>query len=215
MSQHKPSRTHRVDESVRLFDNPLLEKLSHVHPVVPLLIWAPLAAALLIRAVYVHQIGLAGMALIGAAGLVTWTLVEYLLHRYLFHFEPKTETGKRLIYLFHGVHHDTPQDKTRLLMPPAGALPILLVLWLIFRLILPYPWAEPFTGFFIIGYLVYDYIHYATHHFPMQHPVLKFLKHYHMRHHFSDEEGRFGVSSPLWDRVFGTDPTRRTPRQSR
>jgi sterol desaturase/sphingolipid hydroxylase (fatty acid hydroxylase superfamily) len=91
-------------------------------------------------------------------------------------------------------------------MPPAGALPIIAVLYLMFWLVLPYPWAEPFTGFFIIGYLVYDYIHYATHHFPMKHPALQFLKHYHMRHHFSGEHGRYGVSSPFWDRVFGTYP---------
>jgi sterol desaturase/sphingolipid hydroxylase (fatty acid hydroxylase superfamily) len=208
MSNHQPSRTHRVDASVRLFENPVLEKLSHVHPIVPLLIWGPVAAFLLIRAVTVHGIGLPGMALIGVAGLVTWTLAEYLLHRFVFHFEPKSERGQRLMYLFHGVHHDTPQDKTRLLMPPAGALPIIVLFWLIFSLILPYPWAEPFTGFFIIGYLIYDYIHYATHHFPMRHPVLKFLKHYHMRHHFTDDDGRYGVSTPFWDWVFGTDPAK-------
>ncbi len=91
-------------------------------------------------------------------------------------------------------------------MPPAGALPIIVVLWLIFNLVLPAPWAEPFTGFFIIGYLIYDYIHYATHHFPMRHPALQFLKHYHMRHHFSKDPGRYGVSSPIWDLVFGTYP---------
>ena len=208
MATLKPSRNHRVDESVRLFRNPLLEKLSHVHPIVPLLVWGPVAGWLLWRAVGVHGIGLAGMALIGGAGLLTWTLAEYLLHRYLFHYEPKTEIGQRFIYLFHGVHHDTPQDKTRLLMPPAGALPIIAVLYLLFYLALPYPWAEPFTGFFIIGYLVYDYIHYATHHFPMRHPVLQFLKRYHMQHHFSGEAGRYGVSSPLWDRLLGTFPSR-------
>ncbi|MGX0976474.1 dihydroceramide fatty acyl 2-hydroxylase [Roseovarius sp. MBR-51] len=208
MLNHQPSRTHRVDESVRLFENPILEKLSHVHPIVPLLVWGPLAVWLLVRAVSVHGIGLSGMVVIGIAGLVTWTLAEYLLHRYLFHFEAKTDMGRRFLYLFHGVHHDTPQDKTRLLMPPAGALPIIAVLYLMFYMILPYPWAEPFTGFFIIGYLVYDYIHYATHHFPMRHPALKFLKHYHMRHHFSDDAGRYGVSSPLWDMIFRTYPTK-------
>jgi len=215
MASHKPSRTHRVDASVRLFENPILERLSHVHPVVPLLVWAPVAAWLIWRAVALHGIGVAGLIGIGVAGLATWTLAEYLLHRYVFHFEPKTETGKKFHYLFHGVHHDTPQDKTRLLMPPAGALPIILTLWLLFDLILPAPWAEPFTGFFIIGYLIYDYIHYATHHFPMRHPALKFLKHYHMRHHFSDDDGRYGVSSPVWDWVFGTDPARAERTQTR
>lgn len=208
MAINKPSRAYPVDHSVRLFKNPLLEKLSHVHPLVPLLIWGPLAGWLIWRAVAVHGIGLAGLALIGIAGLLTWTLAEYLLHRYLFHYEPTTEAGKKFIYLFHGVHHDTPQDKTRLLMPPAGAAPILAVLWLLFDFVLPHPWAVPFTGFFIIGYLIYDYIHYATHHFPMRHPALKFLKHYHMRHHFAGEHGRYGVSTPIWDWVFGTYPKR-------
>ena len=208
MSAHKPDRTHRVDESVRLFDNPVLEKLSHVHPVVPLLIWGPVAAWLLWRAVSVHQFGVAAMVMIALAALATWTLTEYLLHRFLFHFQPKSDAGKTFIYLFHGVHHDTPQDKTRLLMPPTGALPIIVVLWLVFDLVLPDPWEVPFTGFFIVGYLIYDYIHYATHHFPMRHPALKFLKHYHMRHHFTDDDSRYGVSSPFWDWVFGTYPSR-------
>jgi len=83
MSNHQPSRTHRVDASVRLFKNPLLEKLSHVHPIVPLLVWGPVAVWLLVRAVSMHQIDLLGLALIGVAGLLTWTLAEYLLHRYL------------------------------------------------------------------------------------------------------------------------------------
>ena len=204
MSEYPSTRAHRVDESVRLFENPLLEKLSHVHPIVPLLVWGPLAAWLMVRAVTVHGIGPAGLALIAVAGLLAWTLAEYLLHRFLFHFPAKSRLGKRIIYLFHGVHHDTPQDKTRLVMPPAGAVPILAVLWLLFSLVLPQPWAEPFTAFFIVGYLVYDYIHYATHHFPMRHPLLRYLKQYHMRHHFAGEEGRYGVSSPLWDWVFGT-----------
>ena len=204
MSENQSTRTRRVDESVRLFQNPLLEKLSHVHPIVPLLVWGPLAVWLVVRAVTVHDIGAAGLALIAVAGLLSWTLAEYLLHRFLFHFPAKSRLGQRFIYLFHGVHHDTPQDKTRLVMPPAGAAPILGVLWLLFSAVLPQPWAEPFTAFFIVGYLVYDYIHYATHHFPMRHPVLRYLKQYHMRHHFAAEGGRYGVSSPLWDLVFGT-----------
>ena len=94
MSKHQQTRTRRVDESVRLFENPILEKLSHVHPIVPLLIWGPVAAWLLIRAVSVHHIGIGGLALIGVAGLFTWTLTEYLLHRYLFHFAPRSAAGK-------------------------------------------------------------------------------------------------------------------------
>ena len=70
MTSHQPSRTHRVDESVRLFENPLLEKLSHVHPIVPLLVWGPVAIWLIARAATVHGIGWGGMAVIGVAGLL-------------------------------------------------------------------------------------------------------------------------------------------------
>ena len=89
-------------------------------------------------------------------------------------------------------------------MPPAGAVIIMLLLWFLFGLFIPAPWIEPFCAFFIIGYLVYDYIHYACHHFAMRHPVLHYLKLYHLQHHFSGENARYGVSSPLWDRVFRT-----------
>ena len=86
-------------------------------------------------------------------------------------------------------------------MPPAGAIPIMAVLYLLFGLVIPQPWIQPFCGGFIIGYLIYDYIHYSTHHFPMRNPLAKFLKLYHLRRHYSGEGGRFGVSSPVWDWV--------------
>ena len=142
------------------------------------------------------------------AGLVTWTFSEYSLHRFVFHFKAKSKSGQWFVYLFHGNHHDDPKDKSRLVMPPAGAIPIMALLYLLFGLVVPENWIQPFFGAFIIGYLVYDYIHYSTHHFPMKNPVAKFLKHYHLKHHYSGETGRFGVSSPLWDWAFRTDPDR-------
>ena len=42
----------------------------------------------------------------------------------------------------------------------------------------------------------------------MSNTVANYLKHYHLKHHFAGEGGRYGVSSPLWDRVFGSDPGR-------
>lgn len=190
--------------SIRLFRNPVLEALSHVHPIVPLLTWLPVVAWLLFRAVTVHGFGLASLLAMAMAGLVAWSLTEYTLHRFVFHYPATSCAGQRLVYLFHGVHHDAPQDKSRLVMPPAGAIPIMAALWLLFWLLLPDPWHEPFMAFFIAGYLAYDYLHFATHHFPMRHPALRILKQYHMRHHFSGEAARYGVSSPLWDIVFRT-----------
>lgn len=195
-----------AEHTIRLFRNDFLESLTHVHPIVPLLFWSPFAGWLLWRTFDVHHLPLAAVSGIAVLGLVVWTLTEYLAHRFLFHFPARSRLGKWLVFMFHGVHHDAPRDKTRLVMPPAGAVLLMLLFWLIFSLFVPHPWIEPFVAFFVIGYLIYDYIHYATHHFPMRNPVARYLKRYHMQHHFSGEDGRFGVSSPFWDIVFGTRP---------
>jgi len=191
-------------KSERLFRNDFLESLTHVHPIVPLLFWSPVVVFLLWRSLIVHELPAMHIAALVLPGLIVWTLAEYLLHRFLFHFPSKSPAGKRLVYLFHGVHHALPDDKTRLVMPPVGAVLVMSVLWSLFTLIIPAPWAEPFTAFFIVGYLIYDYTHYATHHFPMKSPLMSALRRHHLRHHFTSEEARFGVSSPLWDWVFGT-----------
>jgi dihydroceramide fatty acyl 2-hydroxylase len=65
-------------------------------------------------------------------------------------------------------------------------------------------WVNPLTAGFMIGYLLYDLTHYATHHFPMRSGYAKYLKRYHMAHHYKDPNTRFGVSSPVWDWVFRT-----------
>lgn len=71
-----------------------------------------------------------------------------------------------------------------------------------------------FAGF-LVGYVVYDTTHYATHHWKMQSPVGRFLREYHLRHHYRDDDLGYGVSSPLWDYVFGTVATRtRSDRQA-
>lgn len=196
-------------QSIRLFENDFLERLTHVHPIVPLLFWAPVVLWLLWRSFALHHLSLLPVLGIGALGLVTWTLTEYCLHRFVFHYPARSKLGRRFVYLFHGNHHDDPQDKTRLVMPPSGAIPIMAALFLLFGLVIPAPWIEPFGAFFISGYLIYDYIHYATHHFRMKNPVAKYLRRYHLKHHFSGEDGRYGVSSPLWDIVFGSTGARR------
>jgi len=198
---------HQRDQSVRLFKNDLLESLTHVHPIVPLLFWSPVVCYLLWQAIAVDQLGAAELLLTALGGIVVWTLMEYFLHRVLFHFPAKSRVGIYLVYMFHGCHHDAPRDKTRLVMPPAGAVIIMAVLYSGFSLVIPAPWIQPFCAFFIIGYLVYDYIHYGTHHFAMRHPWLHFLKVYHLKHHYAEKGVRYGVSSPLWDKVFNTYPT--------
>jgi 4-hydroxysphinganine ceramide fatty acyl 2-hydroxylase len=137
-------------------------------------------------------------------GLFLWTLTEYVLHRYLFHFEPKSAIGKRIHFLTHGVHHDYPQDSKRLVMPPLVSIPLAFAFFFLFLAIFGDNYLPPVFAGFIFGYICYDEIHYATHHAPLKGKVGLFLKHHHVKHHYKDPNMRYGVSSPLWDYVFGT-----------
>jgi sterol desaturase/sphingolipid hydroxylase (fatty acid hydroxylase superfamily) len=191
-------------ESIRIFKNPVLESFTHVHPIVPLVLWVPIILFLFYRGVALKGIGTSEFAILFFFGLILWTFTEYVLHRFVFHWNASSRAGKYFVFLFHGLHHDDPQDPTRLVMPPVPAILIVSLLWMLFSSVFPYKYIDVIMAFFLIGYLCYDYIHYATHHFPMTSPVGKYLRKYHLQHHYSGEKSKYGVSSPLWDYIFGT-----------
>ena len=110
--------------SPRMFDNPLLERLSRVHPAVPPLLYLPVIGYCLCARSAVEDLGVAAVAGVFVLGLVGWSLAEYLLHRFVFHFEPDTRWGRRLHFIIHGVHHDFPHDPMRLVMPPSVSVPL-------------------------------------------------------------------------------------------
>jgi len=197
------------NQSIRLFKNPILESLSHVHPITPLLLWAPIIGTFFVRSIGREDFQWAIFSLTGVFALLIWTLTEYVLHRFIFHLNARSRSGEYIIYLFHGIHHDDPQDKTRLVMPPVPAIGIIFLLFLFFKMICPIHLLDVFMGFFLIGYLIYDYIHYATHHFSMANPIGRFLKRWHLQHHHTKEQVQFVVSNPLWDFVFGTYPNKK------
>jgi sterol desaturase/sphingolipid hydroxylase (fatty acid hydroxylase superfamily) len=191
-------------KSLRLFENPFLEWFSHVHPITPLLLWSPVVGFLLWRSIVVHQLDPYTMGVLGVAAVFLWTLTEYALHRFLFHFEGDSPAAKRAHFLVHGMHHDDPQDPTRLVMPPAVSVTLSIIVYSLFRFLMGEIWAEPFFAFFVIGYLCYDYIHFGVHHFTPKSRVGKYLKQSHMMHHYVSSHIRWGVSSPFWDYIFGT-----------
>jgi dihydroceramide fatty acyl 2-hydroxylase len=193
----------RRKESIRLFQNPLLEKLTHVHPIIPLLVFAPIITWLFLEAAKT-SLGMGSILAMAVVGLFFWTFFEYAMHRFVFHFAAKNAVSKRLVFLFHGIHHDDPEDATRLVMPPVVSLGLAWTFFHLFELALGATLIWPFFGGFLIGYLIYDYTHYAIHHFTPRTPAGRFLKQYHMLHHFVASEAKWGVSSPLWDFVFGT-----------
>jgi len=201
------------DTPIRLFKSDFLEFFSHISPITILVIWLPVVAFFMVRAVLQVPAGVAEWFISAGfvIGLFLWTFSEYILHRFVFHFSPKTPRMERITFLFHGVHHAQPQCKTRLVMPPVVAIPLALVFFGLFHLVfavlfnLPH-WVGPTFAGFLVGYLIYDLMHYATHHFPMRAGYLKYIKRYHMQHHYKTPNARYGVSSPLWDMVFKTMP---------
>lgn len=189
-------------QSIRIFKSDILEWCTHVHPIIPLLLWSPISLYWFINGMQVGNVF--SMIAWPIIGIVCWTLVEYLMHRFVFHFPAKSKGMKRFVYLFHGLHHDDPNDPTRLVFPPVPAILIMSLLYLLFSLIIPAPYLYLYMAGFVWGYLCYDYIHFATHHFNMTSKVGRFLKKYHLQHHHFHEPVKFGVSSPLWDFIFRT-----------
>ncbi len=189
------------DETVPLFQNPWLDRLTHVHPLTPIVLYLPVVG-------YFSYQGLAALpwyvfALCFVGGMFLWTFTEYWIHRAIFHYEPKSAWGQRLHFLMHGVHHAYPRDSTRLVMPPVVSIPLAVLFYFLFRWLFGAYQPAVFAGF-VLGYVIYDSIHYATHHLPMRGRIGRFLKAHHMRHHYVDENRSFGISTPLWDWIFGT-----------
>jgi len=191
-----------------MFDSPLLDRLTRVHPVVPVAIYVPVIAALLVAGA--QRVGATTAAGLVLGGYAVWTLTEYWLHRVVFHFEPERGLGARAHWMIHGVHHDHPNDPMRLVMPPTASIPLALAFCGLFWAVLGGDHALAFGGGFLAGYLAYDMLHYAVHHHTPRSGVGRRLRELHMRHHFQDDERGFGVSAPYWDRVFGTAPRRRS-----
>jgi 4-hydroxysphinganine ceramide fatty acyl 2-hydroxylase len=191
------------NESVRMFESGFMEFFSHVHPVTPLVLYLPVVGYFVYGAVWRVRLSILLVAVLFGFGILLWTLLEYVIHRCVFHYEPKTRWGKALHFMVHGVHHDYPSDATRLVMPPVISIP-LAVLFYALTMFTFGRFASPVFAGLVFGYVCYDAIHYAAHHFSMKRGIWLRLKQYHLRHHYHDDHSGYGVSSPLWDYVFRT-----------
>jgi sterol desaturase/sphingolipid hydroxylase (fatty acid hydroxylase superfamily) len=190
-----------------MFENDFLERFSRIHPATPFVAWVPVILVLLWRSAVVRaDVGVLSIAGLFVLGTLAWTLAEYVLHRYVFHWVNDTAWGKRVHFLLHGVHHDFPNDKDRLVMPLLTSVPFAVIFYTLYIGTMGVRAGEPFFAGFILGYLGYDGTHYAVHHFRQRTRLGKWVRRHHMLHHHNDHEGGFGVSTPLWDLVFRTMP---------
>jgi 4-hydroxysphinganine ceramide fatty acyl 2-hydroxylase len=192
------------DETVRMFKSDFMESLSRVHPSVPLIIFVPVILYMLYLSIFDFKIGLLSIIGLVVFGLFIWTITEYLLHRFVFHWELKSELGARIHFIFHGVHHDYPSDSRRLVMPPSVSIPLATLFYFLFSFLIGNVFVLPFFAGFLTGYLFYDITHYAVHHFNMHSKFWLAIKNHHIKHHYQDPDKGYGVSSPFWDYIFRT-----------
>jgi sterol desaturase/sphingolipid hydroxylase (fatty acid hydroxylase superfamily) len=192
------------DECVQMFDSPALEKLTRVHFTVPLFIFVPVILFFFYKSIFDLQLSALTIFSYIILGLCVWTLTEYVLHRFVFHWLPPGKFGARIHFIFHGVHHDYPSDSKRLVMVPTVSIPLAALFYFLFYLMLGDAHVAPFFIGFLAGYLFYDMSHYAVHHFNLKSKFWLELKNHHMIHHYKDDHNGFGVSSKFWDLVFRT-----------
>ncbi|PYO13133.1 MAG: fatty acid hydroxylase [Candidatus Rokuibacteriota bacterium] len=186
----------------QMFNHPFLEWFTGTRPRTLVLIFLPVSVGF-VWAGLVAGWSPRASSLLFVGGVVLWTLLEYLMHRFVFHLTPRGRLGVLFAYLIHGVHHAFPEDRRRWLMPPIVTAPVATVLFFVLRLLVGSAAPPVFAGA-VFGYLAYDLLHYASHAGALRGRVPRYLRQHHLTHHYRMPETRFGVSSPFWDRAFGT-----------
>ena len=192
----------------KLFQNRYLEYLTKTHPLVIWGMYVPIIAVSLYYGIANRGVSFGSTALTFFAGMLTWSLFEYVMHRFVFHYVAESERAIRIVYVLHGNHHEYPRDKQRLFMP---AVPSIIIASTLFSIMYGIGYlmgatSAVFAFFpgFLIGYLIYGTMHYAIHAWNPPFKWMKPLWRNHHLHHYKEQEKGFGVSSTLWDLVFGT-----------
>lgn len=191
----------------KLFNNKFLSWLTLTHPALIIPLDILIIAAFFYIADYYFDMSILHYWWMFLAGIFAWTLIEYLMHRYAFHFHAKNEKGRKVIYMLHGIHHDHPHDPDALYQPPITNFLITVLLFGVFYI--PFQNLSLFfTPGLVAGYLMYSSVHFTIHKFKPPFKWIAFIWRNHNLHHYRYPNKGFGVSSPLWDYVFGTVPPR-------
>jgi len=191
----------------KVFESPFLEALTKTSLPVHLVTYGGIVFVFVVLSLMKTGIAVYLQAVVLFSGLLFWTFFEYLMHRYLFHAAGENKFMRNLQYTLHGVHHEYPRDEERVFMPPLPGILIISVLGAFFHL-LSGQLAYPFLGGFVSGYIIYSLMHYSMHHLKPSR-LLKPLWRHHSLHHYKYPDKAFGVSSTLWDRLFGTMPAKK------
>ncbi|MCK5281663.1 MAG: sterol desaturase family protein [Cyclobacteriaceae bacterium] len=192
--------------SGKLYESAFMERITRTPIWIPQVLWLTISTVFFWIATTKTEILPFHILILGIAGFVTWTLTEYIVHRFLYHTESNSDVLYDIQYKGHGFHHLYPKDPERLAMPPVPGLVLFSIFFGLFYLLLGSYSLAFFPGF-MLGYNCYITMHYFQHvvKSPMYKPWQKLWTH-HKAHHYSNPYAAFGVSTRLWDYVFGTVP---------
>ena len=188
----------------RLFRSDYMEMMTKTHPIVVYCMYFPVIAFMLYYGATHKGLSVGLELLLFLGGTLFWTFFEYLMHRFLFHMVVESPRAKKIVYTMHGVHHEYPRDKERLFMPPVPSLILAVIIFSTMYYIMGWRALSFFPGF-LFGYICYGSMHYAIHAFAPPKFMKALWRNHHLHHYKAPEKG-FGVSSVLWDVVFGTVP---------
>ncbi|WP_228853315.1 sterol desaturase family protein [Aegicerativicinus sediminis] len=194
-------------KSPELFKNRYLELLTRTHPALIFLIYVTISSISAYIALTKYNFGNFELILFFILGFLTWTLMEYLIHRYAYHDSHGNHSTKGIKYIIHGAHHMYPNDKRRILISPLPALLISAFFVLIFYLTLGVR-SYMFNSGFFIGYTFFMSIHYMVHSLPSP-KRFNFWWRYHLIHHYQQPDRAYGVLTSFWDWVFQTLPEKK------
>ncbi|KAM3829198.1 fatty acid 2-hydroxylase [Vipera latastei] len=213
-----------VDRPIRLFQSDIMESLSRTTWYIVCLVWLPVVFFLSwhcyttlaqgktqlfssFTSAYAIPVHKSWFPLLCLLGIFIWSLLEYLIHRFLFHMNPPASKYYliTLHFLLHGQHHKSPFDRSRLVFPPAPTSLFIIFFYFLAHVVFPGEFGLSILCGGILGYIIYDMMHYYLHYgSPKEGTYLHGLKTYHIKHHFEHQKAGFGITSRFWDRPFHT-----------
>jgi len=190
-------------KEIIIFDN-FLENFSRYPWWYIFIMWPPFIAFAL--TVSFRSAGLIKTPLLFIIGALSWAVIEYILHRFVFHMQTSTTFWNQFHFFAHGIHHLTPNDSSRLTFPPTFSFAIASLVYQLTHFVREESGIHGYFAGLAFGFMLYDAIHFYFHHgdAPWLPGFLKKMKSAHLNHHYKDDTTNFGVTSQLFDYLCGT-----------